>query len=188
MDIIVDLNLAEMHQMVDAAKHRWITKLGSKDKATYAEGRKNKYLEHDLLSSLRSATTEWAVAKYLHEGWVGQITYPNSEHGNRKSLGDVGAHVEVRSRRTRDAIPVWDYDIVPGKILVGTEVVNDDTFNQIRIFGWMMMTDVPANSEFYEGRYYVPTEKFNTDFSLLKSSESSTSEAYDLAHVIDLIH
>jgi len=163
MTIRVVLTPAEVHQMIDAAKHRWMGKLGSVDKPSYS-GDNKKYMEHDFLASWRAATTEWAVAKYLGETWAGQITYPNSEHPVRKNLPDVGTNYEVRARRTRDAIPVWEKDIQPGKIVVGTEVVDDSTFSQVNIFGWLPMEEVKSVGEFFDGRYYVPIEAFK-DFS-----------------------
>jgi len=157
--ITVHLTKEEVHQCVDAAKHRWMGKWGSIDKPSYA-GNNKKYLEHDLLASLRAAVTEWAVAKYLHQVWGGQITYPNSEHNHRKNLPDVGTDIEVRSRRTRDGVPVWEKDIQARKILVGTEVVDDTTFSEVRIFGYLPMLEVPEVGEYFENRYYVPPSEF----------------------------
>lgn len=162
MDVIVELSKEEISQMLDAAKHRWLIKMGSKNSESYEIGLIQGRLEHDFMASWRAASTEWAVAKFLGQSWNGQITYPNSEHKRRSEMADVGTNIEVRSRRRRDGIPVGKKDILEGKILVGAEMVDPANFNEVRIFGWLEMTAVPEVSEWDENikKYYVPIEAF----------------------------
>lgn len=162
-EVIVDISESLIRQCSVLGVERWLAKKGSKDKDSYALGRKNKYLEHDLLNSIRANISEWAVAQYYALGWNGGITYPNSEHGRRRYIADVGVNVEVRTRRTGGAFAFWEYETQKEGYAVFTEVVDDETFEQVRIVGWLPIADCSKpeywNKDFK--RFYIPEDTLN---------------------------
>lgn len=170
--ITVVLTEAEIRRCTYLAVERWLQKRDSKDKESYAIGRKNKYLEHDLLNDVRANVSEWAVAKHYALGWNGGFTYPNSEHGRRRYLPDVGTNVEVRTRRTGGEFAFWDYEVNKEGYAVFTEVVDDNTFEEIRIVGWLPIEDCGKPEYFDNGnkRFYVPTEALNDPESLFAAN------------------
>ena len=74
-ELIVSIPESLIRQCSMLGVERWLAKKGSTDKESYAMGRKNKYLEHDLLNSVRANISEWAVAQEYALGWNGGITY-----------------------------------------------------------------------------------------------------------------
>jgi len=168
MEVTVTLTDDEVRRCASLAVERWTAKLESTDKESYAIGRKNGLLEHDLVNAVRANVTEWAVAKYYALPWNGGFTYPNSEHPRRKYLPDVGGNLEVRCRRTQDDFPMWDYDTKKDGIIVATEVVDDSTFQEVRIFGWLVMNECARPEWWYAPmkRYYIPVAEFNDPATL----------------------
>lgn len=163
MTVLVEIAPAEVRRLSQLALERWLEKVDSVDKASYAYGKRKGYLEHDLLASLRANLAEWAVAKHLRLGWNGGFTYPNSEHSRRKHIADVGQNLEVRNRRKGDGTPVWEYDLSKGQILVACEVTDIHNPNEVVILGWLPMDECgnPAWKFVTEDGgvvYYVPSE------------------------------
>jgi hypothetical protein len=147
---------------------RWLAKLDSTDKDSYAMGRKNKYLEHDLVNSVRANISEWAVAQHYALGWNGGITYTNDQHKRRRYLPDVGTNVEVRTRRTGGEFAFWEYEVDKEGFAVFTEVVDDTTFKEVRILGWLPIKDC-ARPEYWDKdqkRFYVPPTALEDPMSL----------------------
>jgi hypothetical protein len=162
-EIVVNISDSLIRQCSVLGVERWLAKKDSQDKESYALGRKNKYLEHDLVNAIRANISEWAVAQHYALGWNGGITYPNNEHGRRRYLPDVGTNVEVRTRRTGGAFAFWDYEIDKQGYAVFTEVVNDETFDQVRIVGWLPIEEC-GKSEYWDKnykRYYIPEDTLN---------------------------
>jgi hypothetical protein len=147
---------------------RWLAKQGSTDKESYAMGRKNKYLEHDLVNSVRANISEWAVAQHYALGWNGGITYTNEQHGRRRYLPDVGTNVEVRTRRTGGEFAFWEYEIDKEGFAVFTEIVDDSTFAEVRILGWLPIKrcSLPEYWDKDQKRFYVPATDLEDPMSL----------------------
>jgi hypothetical protein len=165
MPITVPLSKDEVRRCSQLALERWVEKLDSKDKPTYAVGAEAGYLEHDLLADIRANLAEWAVAKHYGLSWNGGFTYPNTEHNRRKVIADVGVNIEVRNRRKGDGTPVWDYDLVKGQTLVACEVPDIKKPREVIILGWLPM-DECGNDEWKfvqngKTRYYVPSDALN---------------------------
>lgn len=166
MPVTVTLSKDEVRRCSQLALERWLEKLDSKDKPSYATGSQQGYLEHDLLADMRANFAEWAVAKYYGLSWNGGFTYPNSEHNTRKEIADVGANIEVRNRRKGDGTPVWDYDLVKGQILVACEVPDIKKPTEVTILGWLPMDECGNPNwkfidQYNKVRYYVPSSELN---------------------------
>lgn len=165
--MIVTLSTADVRRCTYLAVERWVEKIGSKDKESYAIGRKNKYLEHDMLNSIRANVSEWAVAKQFGLVWNGGITYDNSDHESRRYLPDVGDTtfpVEVRTRRTGGEFGFWKYDLDKKGRVVFTEVLDDNTFLEVKLIGWLPIEEcgVPEWWDEGMGRYYVPESEMRS--------------------------
>ena len=136
--MIVELTKEEVHYCTTVAIHRWLMKFDSVDRPNYAEGKANGVLEHEVLANIRANVSEWAVAKHYNLSWNFPV-YPNEYHGMRKNLPDVGVDGEVRTIRTKNAIPFWSKD--SGKYIYGTKVVNNDKFNKVEVFNKFLAND-----------------------------------------------
>lgn len=161
--VVVTLSERMRRQCAILGVERWVAKKDSTDKDSYAEGRKNGYLEHDLLNDVRANISEWAVAQHYAQAWNGGVTYDNEQHGRRRYLPDVGTNLEVRTRRTGGEFGFWAYETEKEGYAVFTEVVNDITFEQVRILGWLPITEC-ANPEWWDKdnkRFYVPLSALN---------------------------
>jgi hypothetical protein len=167
-ELIVTIPESLIRQCAMLGVERWLAKQGSTDKESYAMGRKNKYLEHDLLNSVRANISEWAVAQHYALGWNGGITYTNEQHGRRRYLPDVGTNVEVRTRRTGGEFAFWEYEIDKEGFAVFTEVVDDNTFQEVRILGWLPISrcGLPEYWDKDQKRFYVPLEALEDPMSL----------------------
>ena len=130
--MIVNLSQAEVRVCTMLATERWLTKFGSVDKPNYAQGKSAGVLEHELLANIRANVSEWAAAKLLNETWS-VPWYPNELHPSRKDLADIGRVTEVRTVRTRDAIPFWNKDM--GKVIVGTKILDEEYYTQVKVYG-----------------------------------------------------
>lgn len=130
--MIVNLSKEEVRVCTLLATERWLTKFGSIDKPNYAQGKLAGKLEHELLANVRANISEWATAKLFNETWS-VPWYPNELHPKRKDLPDVGRITEVRTVRTRDAIPFWDKDL--HKIIVGTKILDEEYYTKVEVYG-----------------------------------------------------
>jgi len=157
-ELIVTIPESLIRQCAMLGVERWLAKQGSTDKESYAMGRKNKYLEHDLVNSVRANISEWAVAQHYALGWNGGITYTNDQHARRRFISDVGTDVEVRTRRTGGEFAFWEYEIEKEGFAVFTEVVDDNTFQEVRILGWLPISrcGLPEYWDKDQKRFYVP--------------------------------
>lgn len=167
--VTVSLDDLVIRQCSMLAVERWLMKKNSTDKASYADGRNKKYLEHDLVNSVRANVSEWAVAQYYALPWGGGITYPNSEHRRRRYVADVGANLEVRTRRTGGEFAFWPYETEKEGFAVFTEVVDDITFEEVRILGWLPIEEC-SKPEWFDkdlGRYYIPPTALRDPETLL---------------------
>ncbi len=68
--MIVRLSRDEVRVCTMLATERWLAKYGSVDRPNYAEGKKNGYLEHELLANVRANVSEWAVASLTDTAWA----------------------------------------------------------------------------------------------------------------------
>ncbi len=132
MGIVVHLSEKEVRVCAQLGMERWLMKFGSQDKPNYAEGKKAGRLEPELLANVRANVSEWAVAKQYNLPW-NVPWYPNELHAQRSSIADVGPF-EVRTLRTRPAVPFWKKDA--GLIIYGTKVLDEEYFSKVEIFGW----------------------------------------------------
>jgi hypothetical protein len=166
-ELIVSIPESLIRQCSMLGVERWLAKKGSTDKESYAMGRKNKYLEHDLLNSVRANISEWAVAQEYALGWNGGITYTNDQHARRRYISDVGTNVEVRTRRTGGEFAFWEYEIAKEGFAVFTEVVDDNTFEEVRILGWLPISrcGLPEYWDKDQKRFYVPLEALEDPMS-----------------------
>lgn len=130
--MIVMLTQEEVRVCTMLATERWLTKFGSIDKPNYAQGKLAGRLEHELLANIRANVSEWATAKCFNETWS-VPWYPNELHLKRKDLSDVGQITEVRTVRTRDAIPFWNKDL--NKVLVGTKILDEEYYTKVEVYG-----------------------------------------------------
>jgi hypothetical protein len=130
---VVSLTKDEVRVCTQLAVERWLMKFGSEDRPNYAKGKANGSLEHELLANIRTIVAEHAVAKALDlphtVPW-----YLNELHPRRKEHGDVG-HLEVRTVRTQDAVPMWVKDY--GKVIVGAKVLDTEFYTKVAIYGWV---------------------------------------------------
>jgi len=128
---IIEMSKDEVRVCTNLAVERWLTKFGSVDRPNYAEGKSQGKLEHELLAIVRANISEWAVAKVFNETWS-LPWYPNELHPRRKELADVGTNYEVRTIRTRDAIPFWEKDI--SKMIVGTKILDEEYYSSVLVY------------------------------------------------------
>lgn len=132
MSKIIELSKDEVRICTNLATERWLTKFGSVDRPNYAEGKAAGRLEHELLANVRANISEWAAAKSYNQTWS-VPWYPNELHPERKNLADVGNNYEIRTVRTRTAIPFWDKDI--NKIIIGTKILDEEYYSQVEVYG-----------------------------------------------------
>lgn len=154
--MIVELTKDEVRVCTSLAVERWLTKFSSEDKPNYAEGKKAGWLEPELLANVRANVSEWAVAKHYDLSWS-VPWYPNELHGRRWNIPDVG-QFEVRTIRTRDAVPFWKKDT--GRIIYGTKILDEEYFSKVRIFDCFRADDFMID-DFYDsqiGGWRVPIE------------------------------
>jgi len=130
--MIVELNKDEVRVCTQLAVERWLTKFDSIDRPNYAEGKAAGRLEHELLANVRANVSEWAAAKAYNTTWS-VPWYPNELHPQRKHLSDVGDLGEVRTVRTRAAIPFWLKDI--DKLIIGTKILDEDYYTSVEVYG-----------------------------------------------------
>ena len=160
MSHVINLSKEEVRACADVALNRWMMKFGSTDKPNYQN--KN-ILEPEIAANVRTIVAEYAVSKLYKKSYTFPF-YPNSEHGYRKDIAEVGTNIEVKSIRTRDAIPVFPKDIRDGWYLVGVRVLDRDYYSQVEVFGWMKMEDIPAHDEWKyapEGSWRIPLSEFD---------------------------
>ena len=155
--MIVSLSKDEVRVCTTLAVERWLTKFDSEDRPNYAEGKRAGRLEFELLANIRANVSEWAVAKQYNLSW-NVPWYPNELHTNRKNISDVG-NFEVRTVRTRPAIPFWHKDA--GRIIYGTKILDEEYFSKVKVYGWFeadkYMSDRYADPEINGWR--VPVEE-----------------------------
>lgn len=161
--MIVTLSKEEVRVCTMLATERWLTKFGSIDKPNYAQGKSAGRLEHELLANVRANVSEWAAAKLFNETWS-VPWYPNELHPKRKDLADVGNMTEVRTVRTRDAIPFWAKDL--NKVIVGTKILDEEYYTQVEVYGSIAPArySIPAYRDESINGWRVPV----TEFGLLK--------------------
>lgn len=159
--MIVNLSKEEVRMCADMALNRWMMKWGSEDRPNYTDKSK---LEPEIAANVRSIVAEYAVAKLYKLPHVVPF-YPNNEHYYRKNIPDVLNNVEVRTIRTKDAIPVWKKDQRSGLIVVGTYVVDKDYYSEVDVYGWIPVDDCFRSEWYYkpEDSYRVPKEAFSSE-------------------------
>ncbi len=153
---IVTLTPEEVRVCATLGIERWLTKFGSVDRPNYAEGKKSGSLEPELNANIRANVSEWAVARLYNLPW-NVPWYPNKYHTQRKEIADVG-NFEVRTVRTRNAIPFWTKDV--GRIIYGTKVLDEEYFSQVEVYGWFE-ADKFMEDTFYDEKingWRVPVE------------------------------
>ena len=157
--MIVNLSQEEVRVCTSLAVERWLTKFGSVDKPNYAQGKSTGRLEHELLANIRANISEWATAKLFNETWS-VPWYPNELHPKRKDLSDVGQITEVRTVRTRDAIPFWDKDL--NKVLVGTKIIDEEYYTKVEVYGSIAprMYAIPTYRDESINGWRVPITEF----------------------------
>lgn len=131
---IIRLTPDEIRVCSQIAVERWLLKQNSQDKPNYQTGKQNGALEHELLATIRANITEYAAAKLYEIPWTFPW-YPNNQHPKRKDHPDAGTRTEVRTVRTRNAIPVWQKDIDKQALIVGGKVLDPDYYTQVEIYG-----------------------------------------------------
>lgn len=159
--MLVELTKDEVRVCTSLAVERWLTKFSSEDKPNYAEGKKAGWLEPELLANVRANVSEWAVAKHYDLSWS-VPWYPNELHTRRKNIPDVG-QFEVRTIRTRDAVPFWKKDA--GRIIYGTKILDEDYYSKVRIFDCFRVDDFMID-DFYDQQingWRVPIEILGGD-------------------------
>lgn len=161
--MIIHLSKEEVRLCADMALNRWMMKWGSTDRPNYAGENKAK-LEPEISANVRAIVAEYAVAKHYKLPHVVPF-YPNNEHYFRKEIPDVLNNIEVRTIRTRDAIPVWAKDKRPGLIIVGTFVTDRDYYSEVDVFGWIKSEDCYKDEYYYapEDSWRIPKEAFSSD-------------------------
>lgn len=159
--MIVTLSKEEVRACADIALNRWMMKWDSTDRPNYAGANKAK-LEPEVTANIRTIVTEYAVSKLYKTPLVFPF-YDNSEHAWRSKFPDVMPNFEVKSIRTKDAVPLFKKDNKPGYLLVGTFVLNTTTFAEVDVFGWLPIEE-GFKDEFWspsEGFWRIPKDKFN---------------------------
>ena len=148
--MIVEMTKDEVDFFSSIALKRWTAKWGSEDRPNYAKGKEEGRLEHEVLASIRTILSEWAVAK--HYNYVMNVPwYPNALHPIRGRLPDVGGNIEVRSARTRDCIAVWPKD--EGKVIFGVKCTEPEFFSEFEILGAIDFDEVVKHPEWKDERY-----------------------------------
>ena len=142
--MIINLSESEVRICSNLAVERWLTKMGSIDAPNYAQGKIDGVLEHDLLAGIRANVSEWAAARVFNLGW-NLPWYPNNLHQFRNKISDIGRDGEVRTVRTRNAIPFWEKDF--GKMIIGTKILDDVYFKTVEVYGFID-AEVFATNEF----------------------------------------
>jgi len=132
--MIIELSESEIRICSNLAVERWLTKIGSVDAPNYAKGKADGMLEHDLLAGIRANVSEWAAARVFNLGW-NLPWYPNNLHKYRNKISDIGKDGEVRTVRTKDAIPFWEKDLE--KIIIGTKILDDVYFKVVEVYGFI---------------------------------------------------
>jgi hypothetical protein len=132
--VIIELSESEVRVCSTLAIERWLTKTGSVDAPNYAKGKSEGILEHDLLAGIRANVSEWAAARVFNISW-NLPWYPNHLHKFRHDIPDIGKDGEVRTVRTRDAIPFWDKDLK--KVIIGTKILDDVYFKVVEVYGFI---------------------------------------------------
>lgn len=161
MSQIVKLSKEEVRACADAALNRWMMKWGSIDRPNYA-GDNKRFLEPEIAANVRTIVAEYAVAKLYKQPYVFPF-YPNEEHGYRKDFPDVCPNFEVKSVRTKDAIPVFPKDIREGVVLVGVRVIDRDYYSEVEVYGWIPVEECTKPEWHYkpENSWRVPLDAFN---------------------------
>lgn len=132
--MIVNLSESEVRICTNLAVERWLTKIDSTDAPNYAKGKREGVLEHDLLAGVRANVSEWAAARVFNMSW-NLPWYPNNLHPTRKDIADVGRNSEVRTVRTRDAVPFWDKDLE--KVIIATKILDENYFTVVEVYGYI---------------------------------------------------
>jgi len=144
--MIVTMTKEEVDVLSMNALKRWLVKWGSEDRPNYALGKKDGVLEHEVLASIRTIMSEWAVAKQygftMNFPW-----YPNGLHAQRGRLPDVGGNIEVRSVITQDWISVWGKD--EGKYIFGVRCLDNEFFTKFEILGLIHFDEVVKHPEWW---------------------------------------
>jgi hypothetical protein len=166
MSQIVTLTQPEVRACADIALNRWMMKWGSIDRDNYA-GDNKKFLEPEIAANVRTIVAEYSVAKLYKQPLVFPF-YPNSEHPYRKHFPDVMPNIEVKSVRTRDAIPVFPKDVEKSGILVGVRVTDRDYYSHVEVYGWLPVEECNKPEWFYEPErsWRVPLDAFNDSIPL----------------------
>ena len=174
MSKIVTLSKDEVRACADIALNRWLMKWGSTDRPNYA-GDNKRYLEPEIAANVRTIVAEYAVAKLYKQPYVFPF-YPNDEHPFRKFNPDVFPNIEVKSIRTKDAIPVFPKDIQYGYILVGARVLDRDYYSEVEVFGWLPIEECVKPEYHYkpENSWRVPLDQFNDSVPRFSSLEVET--------------
>lgn len=161
--MIISLSKEEVRLCADMALNRWMMKWGSTDRPNYAGENKAK-LEPEIAANVRAIVAEYAVAKHYRLPHVVPF-YPNNEHYYRKDIPDVLNNIEVRTVRTRDAVPVWKKDQRSGLLIVGTHVLDKDYYSEVDLYGWIEVEQC-FKQEWYwapEESWRVPKEAFSLE-------------------------
>jgi hypothetical protein len=156
------------------AVERWRMKRDSTDKESYAIGKKQGLLEHELLANLRANISESAVSKYYALPWTTPF-YMNSEHNRRWAHADVGASLEVRTLRTRSEVPFWEKDLQKGNLVVATHVSEFEYCTVVDILGWWdtkntVLEDSWKNIDYqtkkWDGSWRIPIDQLQDPTTL----------------------
>jgi hypothetical protein len=136
-------------------------KFGSIDRPNYA-GDNKKFLEPEIAANVRTIVAEYSVAKLYKQPLVFPF-YPNEEHSFRKHFPDVMPNYEVKSVRTRDAIPVFPKDIEKAGLLIGARVLDRDYYSEVEVYGWIRVEEAAKPEWYYqpEGSWRVPLDAFS---------------------------
>lgn len=146
--MLVKIYQDEVRVCTQLATERWLTKFGSVDKPNYAEGKAAGRLEHELLANIRANISEWAVAKAYDLSW-NVPWYPNELHPRRKNLPDAGKNIEIRTVRTKDAIPFWEKDF--HKIIFGTKILDEEYYSLVEVYGYFY-PDMYTQDQWYDSQ------------------------------------
>jgi len=170
--MIVTMTKDEVDVYSTIALKRWLAKWESEDRPNYAKGKQEGVLEHEVLASIRTILSEWAVAK--HYGFTMNFPwYPNSLHAQRGRLPDVGGNIEVRSVRTQDWISVWNKDV--DKHIFGVRCLDDEFFTKFEILGLIHFDEVVKHPEWWIQRHSA----WGVPLHALKSYPQAESGVFD---------
>lgn len=90
-------------------------------------------MEDDRTAQFAATACELAVAKATNRYWHAHV-WDVRDHDRYKQLADVGANIEVRRCRTRDAVAVRRSDA--GKVVFAARTL-DDEFRRVEVIGWV---------------------------------------------------